>query len=167
MELYIQRHAIAVLRGTEGYDRDGDRPLTAKGAKKMKQIAAGMRTLGISPDLILSSPLVRARQTAEIVAGVFDLRKKLEYSEALSTDGDNEDVVSEITKHEASCGSILLVGHEPSLSGLISLLIAGDERVPITMKKGGLCKLTVNSIHYGRCATLEWLLTPKQLANIR
>lgn len=167
MELYIQRHAIAVVRGTEGYEHDGDRPLTPKGAKRMKQIAAGMKALGLSFDLILSSPLVRARQTAEIVADTFDIRKKFEFCDPLSTDGDNEEVVAEIAKREASCNSILLVGHEPSLSGLISVLLAGDERIPITMKKGGLCKLAVHSVQYGRCATLEWLLTPRQLTSLR
>jgi phosphohistidine phosphatase len=58
----------------------------------------------------------------------------------------------------------MLVGHEPYLSGLISLLVSGDSDCRIVMKKGGLCKLSVGTLKHGRCAALEWLLTPKQLA---
>jgi phosphohistidine phosphatase len=60
--------------------------------------------------------------------------------------------------------SVLLVGHEPFLSGLISLLATGHEGFCVVMKKGGLCKLTIEALRHGRCATLEWLLTPKQMA---
>ena len=68
MELYILRHAIAVERGSPGFEEDSTRPLTPAGEGKMRQIAKGMRALSVDPDLILSSPYVRARQTAEIVA---------------------------------------------------------------------------------------------------
>ena len=60
--------------------------------------------------------------------------------------------------------SVLLVGHEPYLSGLISLLVSGKETFTVTMKKGGLCKLSTDSLHHGRCAALDWLLTPRQMA---
>jgi phosphohistidine phosphatase SixA len=59
---------------------------------------------------------------------------------------------------------VLLVGHEPYLSGLVSLLASGGATLTVVMKKGGLCKLTTGSLIHGRCATLEWLLTPKQMA---
>lgn len=59
--------------------------------------------------------------------------------------------------------SVLLVGHEPFLSGLVSLLVAGNEGFCVVMKKGGLCKLAIDSLKHGRCAVLEWLLTPKQM----
>ena len=60
--------------------------------------------------------------------------------------------------------SVLLVGHEPYLSGLISLLVSGEGTLSVVMKKAGLCKLTTESLKHGRCASLEWLLTPKQMA---
>ena len=60
--------------------------------------------------------------------------------------------------------TVLLVGHEPDLSGLISLLVAGDTASAVVMKKGGLCKLSTESLKHGRCAALAWLLTPKQMA---
>ena len=72
MNLYIIRHAIAVNEGTDGYESDSERPLTDKGRKKMREIAKGLRNLGVEFDLILSSPYVRARETAEILADVFN-----------------------------------------------------------------------------------------------
>ncbi|HEX9657774.1 MAG TPA: phosphohistidine phosphatase SixA [Bacteroidota bacterium] len=166
MNVYLLRHAIAVLRGTEEYERDSDRPLTPKGEKKMHRIAEGMKAMGLSFDVILSSPVLRARQTAEIAAEVLGQKKRLEFLEALSTSGDPEDVVNAIQKKYTSCEDILLVGHEPDMSALISVLLSGDDNLAITMKKGGLCKLTIDEIQFGKCATLEWLLAPKQLIRL-
>jgi phosphohistidine phosphatase len=166
MDLYLLRHAIAVTRGTGGYHNDADRPLTEKGAGKMRRIAKAMNVLGLSFDVILSSPILRARSTAEIVGEELGLRSKLVFSDTLGSDGDPEAVVAELIESYGSCGSILLVGHEPDMSELISLLLSGGTEVAVTMKKGGLCKLAVDSLSAGRCATLEWLLTPRQLIGL-
>jgi phosphohistidine phosphatase len=166
MELYVLRHAIAVQRGTEGYEQDSDRPLTSKGRQKMEQIASGMQALGLSFDLILSSPFLRARQTADVVADVFGAGKNVELSEHLAVGGDPESLVRELNSRFGSLKSVLIVGHEPYLSSLISVLLAGDPSLGLTMKKGGLCKLSVDSLSYGSCATLEWLLTPRQLRRV-
>jgi phosphohistidine phosphatase len=167
MDLYILRHAIAVQRGTKDFDDDSQRPLTKEGKQKMYDIARGMRSLGITFDVLLSSPFVRARETAEIVTEVFDVKKKLKFTDTLAVGGNPEELVEEILEQFGSMESIMLVGHEPYLSEFISTLIAGDSRVPITMKKGGLCKLSVSMLRYGRCATLEWLLAPRHLVRIR
>ncbi len=164
MELYILRHAIAVERGTAGFDDDGQRPLTDKGAKKMTRIAKGMLALGFSLDAIYSSPFVRARQTAEIVAEAFDAREKLELTTHLEVSGDPHKLLKLVNETQGPEASIMLVGHEPYLSSLISILIAGTAELSITLKKGGLCKVTASRLRYGRCATLEWLLTPRLLA---
>ncbi len=163
MDMYLLRHAIAVTRGTEGYDNDAERPLTKKGAARMRRIAKAMKGLDLSFDLILSSPILRARTTAEIVADEMGLRKKLVFSDSLGTAGDAEAVIAELNDTYRSCEAVLLVGHEPDMSDLISLLLSGGGDVAVTMKKGGLCKLSVDSLQAGRCATLEWLLTPRQL----
>ena len=163
MELYLLRHAIAVLRGTPGYTDDSKRPLTPQGEKKMWRIARAMKTLGVTFDVIVSSPFTRARQTAEVVAEVFGAKKKLSFEEALAVGGDHRELINRINTVYGGVGRILLVGHEPSLSELISVLIAGHTRASVTLKKGGLCKLTVESLRYGDCATLDWLLTPKLL----
>lgn len=167
MDLYLLRHAIAVERGTPGYEVDSTRPLTPRGEQKMWQIAEGMKALGLSFDLILTSPYVRARQTAEIVAEVLKAKNKMEFSAALAPGGDPAELIEELNRRGPSLRSVVLVGHEPGMSELISMLVAGNTDCSITMKKGGLCMLTVGVLRYGRCATLEWLLTPGQLTRIR
>jgi phosphohistidine phosphatase len=163
MELYLLRHGIAVEPGTPGYEDDSRRPLTPKGEAKMEQIVRAMKALELSFDHILSSPYVRTRQTAEIVARAFDAARKLEFSNSLAPGGNWKKLIEAIEKLDSPANSVLLVGHEPYLSGLISLLLSGDSGWCITMKKGGLCKLTVDALKHGRCAELEWLLTPKQM----
>ena len=163
MELYILRHGIAVEPGTAGYADDSERPLTPKGEGKMKQISKAMKALELSFDRILSSPYVRARQTAEIVAEAFDAARKLDFSGSLTPNGSSKKLIELLDQMDPPPNSVLLVGHEPYLSGLISLLVSGDSNLSIVMKKGGVCKLTVDSLKHGRCAELEWLLTPKQM----
>jgi phosphohistidine phosphatase len=167
MDLYVLRHAIAVERESSGFKDDSQRPLTDKGAHKMQRVAKGMLALELSFDIILSSPFVRAKQTAEIVADVFRGKKKLEFTPHLEVGGDPQKLVGHINEKHGSDSSILLVGHEPYLGSFISMLIAGTDSIVITMKKGGLCKLGVTELCYGRCATMEWLLAPNQLERIR
>ncbi len=167
MDLYLLRHAIAVLRGTPGYRDDSKRALTREGIKKMRRIADGMVSLDLEFDAILSSPFRRARETAEIVAKRFHARSVLSFEDALAVGGDHRVLIDRLNNEYGSCRSVLLVGHEPSLSSLISFLLAGDPGLSITLKKGGLCKLVIESLSYGRCATLEWLLAPRQLIRVR
>jgi phosphohistidine phosphatase len=162
MELYILRHAIAVERGTAGYKSDFDRPLTPEGERKLRRITKAMRNLELSFDLILSSPYVRARETAEIVASAFSL-KKVETSDSLAPEGNLREFVVELKTRTPTPEGVLLVGHEPFLSLLISLLVSGSTKTSISLKKAGLAKLTVEGLRPGRCAQLEWLLTPRQM----
>ena len=163
MKLYILRHGIAVDHGTPGYENDADRPLTPEGERKLQRIARAMQALDLDIDLILTSPYVRARQTAEGVAEVLKLGKKLEFTDTLTPGGDSRELVELISRHPKAPENVLLVGHEPYLSGLVSLLVAGKEGFCVAFKKGGLCKLTIDSLKHGRCAALAWLLTPKQM----
>lgn len=162
MNLYILRHAKAGERNARFPD-DSKRPLTADGEKEMFRVAKGMREMELSFGLILSSPFVRAKRTAEIVAEVFK-SNKLRLSKNLASGADARDLIRELNDDYALFKNILLVGHEPDLSKLISRLCAGDEKFSLHFKKAGLCKLTVGELRLGHCATLEWLLTPKQLA---
>jgi phosphohistidine phosphatase len=162
--LYVLRHAIAVERGSPAYT-DDRRPLTDDGITKMRRIAAGMEAGGLSFDLILSSPYLRARQTAEIVTRRFDVGERLRLSSNLEPGGDPRRLMDEV----AAAGdewSVLIVGHEPYLSGLISVLLTGNPGTGILLKKGGLCRLTLERPGYGKCATLDWLLTPGQLRRL-
>lgn len=168
MILYIVRHAIAepiAPHGPEG--EDSLRPLTVKGRRKMYRIAQGLKTLGETIDLVVSSPYLRAHQTARILAKRFDLAKdKIVLSQALSPAGAVADLVKEINEQHHGVQNLALVGHEPYLSRLISLLLSGDTGLPIVLKKGGICRLSTEELKAGRCAVLDWLLTPAQLVGI-
>lgn len=162
MNLYILRHGIAVEHGAAGYEDDDQRPLTGKGERKIWVITEAMKALEISFDSILSSPLVRARQTAEIVAEALKAKKRMELTDTLSPQESAKPLI-EYLDEQGSVDDVLLVGHEPFLSRLISLLISGDSESSILLKKGGFCKLSTQELRHGQCATLEWLLTPKQM----
>jgi len=162
MDLYILRHAIAVERGTPGYASDADRPLTAEGERKLRKVVRAMERLKLSFDLVLSSPYVRARRTAEIVAGALGCRQKLKLSEHLAAN-DSRQFIQLLRTKRPLPRSVLIVGHEPYLSRLISLLASGEPRSHVTLKKAGLCKLTIASLRHDRCAMIEWLLTPHQM----
>jgi len=162
MNLFILRHGIAVEHGAAGYENDSERPLTSKGERKIWMVAEAMKALGISFDLILSSPLVRARETAEIVAEALKTQKRLELTDTLAPQESAKPLIDYISKRGA-VDEVLLVGHEPFLSRLISLLISGDSGASVLLKKGGFCKLSTVELKHGQCATLEWLLTAKQM----
>ena len=122
-----------------------------------------MAELDLAFDLILSSPFRRAKQTAEIIARNFKLRKKLAFSDDLTPAGDPRLLIQELNQIRPEPENVLLVGHEPYLGKLVSLLAAGNTSLEIDFKKGGLCKLEVESLYLGRCAKLVWLLTPRQM----
>lgn len=163
MNLYILRHGIAVDRGEPGFKSDADRPLVPKGRSQLGQIAAAMQNLDLNFDLILSSPFLRARQTAEIIAKSLKLKKRLAFSDALTPDGDPKILIRQLNELKPMPENVLLVGHEPYLSQLVGLLISDGDIASLELKKGGLCKLETGSLRLGRCASLAWLLTPKQM----
>jgi phosphohistidine phosphatase len=164
MNLYLMRHAIAA-DADENTD-DYQRPLTEKGRKKLKKIACNLEKLDLELDLIFTSPVLRALQTAELVADTLGIKpNRVNESENLAPLGFADKLVEEINAHEDP-ENILIVGHEPFLSQLISVLLTGDASISIEVKKAGLCKLSVDQLIYGRCATLEWLMTPAHLTAI-
>lgn len=163
MELYLLRHGLAVERGTRGFEDDAARPLTPKGRRQMRKIAAAMEKIECNFDLILSSPLLRAKQTAEIVAAGLKLKKRLKFSNALAPGGEAAILLRQLAREKPGAKKILLVGHEPDLSRLVSLLVTGDWHLALDFKKGGLCRLEAQTLCAGKCATLAWLLTPKQM----
>ena len=150
--------------GAPGFKNDDRRPLTPKGERKVWIVAEAMVKMAIAPDKILSSPLVRAKQTAEIVAEALGLTKHLRFTDTLISGAAFEKLIHFVKALRPVPEHLLLVGHEPHLSEFISLLVAGEAGTAIRMKKGGLAKLTVEKPRPGRCATLEWLLTPAQMA---
>ncbi|MBI5947889.1 MAG: histidine phosphatase family protein [Chloroflexi bacterium] len=159
MELCLVRHAIAVERGSPGYHDDALRPLTARGRERMREAAAGLRTL-FTPELILTSPLVRARETAELLLDVYKMRE-LHVSDALAT-GDEDSLLQDLKGFDA--GHVIAVGHEPHLSMALSYLLTGDRGAMRAAFKKGAAALVVfeNEASPGR-GWLEWLAQPGML----
>jgi phosphohistidine phosphatase len=165
MNLFILRHGIAVERDPVSFPDDSRRPLTLKGEDRMRLICDAMKAMELSFDCILSSPYRRASQTAEIMAAALGSRKVLEFREELTPEGDPKALVRSLSRIEPTPENVVLVGHEPYLSSLISQLISGEAAAAIDLKKGGLAKLEIEAtLRLGPCAKLAWLLTPKQMA---
>ena len=167
MNLFILRHGIAVEPGMPGYENDAERPLIPKGRRQLHKITTAMRALDLRFDVILSSPLVRARQTAEIVAVDLKAKQRLAIADELKPNGDANKLAKKINALKPQPENILLVGHEPGLSQLISLFVTGGENGGFILKKGGLAKLEVEKLRAGQCAALAWLLTPAQMKLMR
>ena len=133
----------------------------------MRKIARGMRALELSFDHVFSSPFTRAKETAEVAVDILQPDHAIEYTDQLQPNGDKEVFIGEsLTK----CGEedrVLVVGHEPYLSDFISFLVCGDDSLEMNFRKGGLCKLSISSLRVGKCATMEWLLTPEQIRDLR
>jgi phosphohistidine phosphatase len=163
MNIYFLRHGLAVEGGTPGFKDDSLRPLLPKGKKQLKKIARAMKEMDLEFDLILSSPYLRAKETVEIVAAGLKCEKRLNFSPALAAEKDPSHLIPVLQKIKPAPKQILLVGHEPFLSRLISLLTTGGLDLHLDFAKGGLCKLEIEKLHVGKCAVLVWLLTPRQM----
>ena len=160
MKLYILRHGDAVEAG-DSKVKDSERPLTPKGIQRTTQLAEALEEMDVAFDAVLSSPLVRARETAEIIARELKFIGKVELTDYLTPFGSMENLVRQLTMLRPTPKNVLLVGHEPYLSGFISLLCTGGPGMGLEMKKGALCRLEVDAPVCGKCATLEWLLPPR------
>jgi phosphohistidine phosphatase len=166
MDLYVLRHGVAEERSTAGFSNDDQRPLTAKGARRMARQVRGLQSLGVSIDVIISSPLARAVQTAEIVHEGLRMDTRLVTSNALAPNGSPSQLVSQLATGYSSTEDVMVVGHEPSLSSLISVLTTGNPEPVVRLRKGALCKLRLPAPRYGRCGWIEWSMTPKQMVNL-
>lgn len=169
LNLFILRHGIASHPGEAGLSKklpDADRPLSPAGQKKTWRTTKALRALDLKFDAVITSPLLRARQTAQIVAEAMELRRRLIFSDHLKPDGSPKLLIEQLNVVSARAKNILIVGHEPYLSRFASLLISGSTLAAVELKKGALLKLEVRDLGYARCATLAWLLSPKLLGKI-
>ena len=159
MNLYILRHGIAADRSGE-YPDDNLRPLTRKGISRMRREVEGMGAIGIAPDLIISSTLVRAIQTAEIALQGLSAPSRMANSEALVPWAHPSQILRELAASHASASSVMVVGHEPHLSSLVSYILTGKISWLIDLKKGALCSIDLSPSGRGQ---LLWALAPRQL----
>jgi phosphohistidine phosphatase len=155
MELYFLRHGVAADVAPAGLG-DAGRPLTKEGIAKMQAGARGMRRLGLRLDALLSSPLVRAHETAAIVARELGLELRL--AEELAPGCDMAQLFTLLGEYRAA-EQVMLVGHEPDFSTLIGALTGGSQ---VLMKKGGLARVDIERLEQS-AGTLTWLLPPRAL----
>jgi phosphohistidine phosphatase len=160
MEIYILRHAIAVPRGTPGYPND-DRPLTEEGVDKMTQAAKGIAKIIDSIDVVISSPLVRALDTAKIAAKALKYESEIIISRYMQPGGSMKGLFDLLSKYKGN-KKVLLAGHEPHLGFLASRLIGINDSV-IEFKKGGICRIDIDTMPPVTAGRLIWSLAPKQL----
>lgn len=166
MKLYLFRHGLAVDREEFARTRQPDalRPLTGKGREKSARMAAHLaeRTGGI--EILVTSPLVRARQTAETVSGILSFGGFLEATE-LVPEAPPQAFARWLQVHAPRASSVMAVGHEPQLGTFASWLVAGSIEPFLEMKKSGVLLLEVESFdNLGpRSAELKWILTPKMI----
>jgi phosphohistidine phosphatase len=162
-ELYLIRHGLAEPRG-EAWPDDAKRPLTEQGMSRLRRSSRALARLGVSIDVVLTSPLVRTRQTAEIVAAAFAPRPAVVNVEALAPGGALSAVMAELEKHTRR-SHIVIVGHEPGIGELAARLVG--LRRPIEFKKGAVCRIDVDALPPRDPGALRWLLTPKILRSLR
>ncbi|HEX3703785.1 MAG TPA: phosphohistidine phosphatase SixA [Vicinamibacterales bacterium] len=161
--LYLIRHGIAEERG-EAWPDDTKRPLTAEGMTRLRKQARGLARLGIAFDVVLTSPFVRTRQTAEIIASAFDPRPHLATSDALTPEGTYAALLEDLAKH-ARRTHLALVGHEPGIGELAARLIGS--RHPIPFKRGAVCCIDVDTQPPSGPGALRWFLSPKLLRSLK
>lgn len=156
MELFVMRHGIAADRET-WRGSDADRPLTERGAARVERVTEALGIFVERFDRIVTSPYVRARETAEIVARHRGGGRDPELDRVLAFE-DPGPLLTRLARSDDE--RVLLVGHEPCLSSLVSRLVAGRDTFAFRMKKAAIAKLVTTTLERGE-AELEWLLPPK------
>ena len=163
MDLLVIRHADAgdAAEFARTGRPDDERPLSVEGRKKMRQVVRGLR--GITPEIavLASSPLARARETAEIVAREYE-GPEIEIVPALRP-AERPEALARWLERRQPGGLAAVVGHEPHLSTMVGWLLAGTDRSFLDLKKGAACLLSCGGTWGAGSAALRWALTPGQL----
>ncbi len=161
-QLYLIRHGLAAERG-ENYPDDSKRPLTNDGIQKLRREGKALAALDVTFDVILTSPLVRTRQTAETLASVFRNPPPIVNVQALAPGGTHNGIVDELTKQHRR-HHIAIVGHEPGIGELAARLMG--LRRALVFKKGAVCRIDVPALPPAGPGQLRWFLTPRILRKL-
>ena len=161
MDCILLRHGIAVERD-EWEGLEADRPLTERGAKRVVQVAAGLNRLDVQPTHILSSPLIRAIETAKIVHRSLRVRSAIQIVDELLPDAPPDRLLS-ILHNLPPDASVLCIGHEPQLGMAASVLLSGRATTSFPLKKAGACLIELSLQAKPDRGVLRWWLTPRQL----
>jgi phosphohistidine phosphatase len=156
-QLYIVRHAVAEDPGP-GID-DHARRLTAKGRKRFARLVRRLARAGVEADVIATSPLVRCRETAEILTAELVGQPRIEVVDALAPSSDWQSIVEWTVEQDA--GRVVWVGHAPCVGRLVALSI-GDGSSAVRMQKGAIASISLDD-GPGQPGELEWLVTPEIL----
>jgi phosphohistidine phosphatase len=165
-ELYVMRHGLAVTRGSVRFSDDAQRPLVPEGKEKMREIAEGLKRMGFEVDWIVTSPLVRAVETAGIIAESLASSVPVDVCDAMRPGGLPEDLLAFLAKRP-NFRRVLVVGHEPDLSELAARLIGAGGHANLAFKKGGCCMISFDEFPPKSPGQLVWWLTPRLLRKLR
>ena len=173
MELYLLRHGDAVDRATGGYATDDERPLTGAGRAEARRAAGALAELGVKPELVLTSPLARAAETAAIAAELLRPRYGAHESAALAPGGTPAAVLAAVTGYgdyfgvgDAPVRRVLLVGHMPDLGELAGWLVWGRAELALRLRTGGMCRIDLPADPAAGAGDLRWLLPPRLLRRL-
>jgi phosphohistidine phosphatase len=168
MDVYFLRHGEAGKRVPMAA-KDLERALTAAGKEEVEEVGEAMRELDFTFDIVASSPLRRAKDTASIVNRALKRKEAVEEWPELSPEGSRADFYRRMSKLKPG-SAVLCVGHEPYLTTAIGEIAGrgggGSGGIKIVLKKGGLAKMTVMGFSPRITGELRWLLTPKQIRNM-
>lgn len=165
-DLLILRHAIAFPRDPKRWPDDSERPLTMEGVKRARRAAAGLKRIAKRPALVLTSPLVRARDTAAIFAQGAHWPQAVECA-ALSPAGAPEEVLEMLRQRGAKADCVAVVGHQPYLGRLVAQCLRGDARSEaFELKKSAIVCLQFAGPPCSRQGALTWSLPPRILREL-
>jgi len=162
-ELYLIRHGLAAERG-ESFPDDSKRPLTNRGIQRLRREAKALNALDVSFDVVLTSPLVRTRQTAEVLVAGMRNPAAIVNTNALAPGGTHNAIVDELAKQSSRRRRIALVGHEPGLGEFAGRLLG--LRRGLEFKKGAMCRIDVTALPPTGPGELRWFLTPRILRKL-
>ncbi|MFN0104507.1 MAG: phosphohistidine phosphatase SixA [Bryobacteraceae bacterium] len=157
MQIYLLRHGIA--EDASPGQADADRSLTPEGIKRLREILKRARTASVSPSLIVTSPYVRARQTAELAAEILGVEGKLSPSSKLVPMASPADTWAEVRTFRGE-PSLLLVGHEPHMSSFTGFLLGAAE-LRVDFKKGAMVRIDLPDLGVQPRGVLKWMMAPK------
>ena len=158
MEIYLLRHGISENDSPTG--RDADRRLTEEGRVKLRDVMKRIAAAGVRPDALISSPFVRAKQTAEIAKEILGCKEDLLFTEALVPDSDPQAVWQEIRTIHHRSPSILLASHEPLMSRCTAYFLKSQELL-VDFKKGAVVRIDFDQMGVQPRGVLKWMLVPK------
>jgi phosphohistidine phosphatase len=165
MKIYLVRHGIASERIGGSVLTDSMRPLTEDGRKESRSVAMGLRKINVKPDFFVSSPLLRAKQTAEIFADVLGDSKSLRISDALAPGGSAQKLYS-FMQEIGLFQEIMLFGHEPDIGILSAKFMGAPDEMRIPFKKSGVCRVDIGDLPPSSAGVLRWFITPKIAINL-